>query len=61
MDNVEVNTIGTQKNNPLEYAPGSKHHHLNMSTIGRHVGWLYIYIYIERETDKEYGIYETEF
>ena len=39
-DNLMVNTVGTEPNSPISYAPGSEHHHLTMSTIGRHGGQL---------------------
>ena len=35
-DDLMVNTIGTEPNAPIVYAPGSEHHHLTMSKIGRH-------------------------
>ena len=35
-DDLMVNTIVTEPNAPIVYAPGSEHHHLTMSKIGRH-------------------------
>ena len=36
------NTLGTEPNAPLAYAPGSKLHHQTMRMIGGHKGRLYI-------------------
>ena len=41
-DNLMVNTIGTEPNDPIVYNLGSEHHHLTMSKIGRHGGQLEI-------------------
>ena len=49
-DNLMVNTVGTEPNSPISYAPGSEHHHLTMSTIGRHGGQLEK----ERDTYRRY-------
>ena len=35
-DTVAFNTIETEPITPLDYAPGSEHHHLTMSMLGGH-------------------------
>ena len=39
-DNVAVNTIGTEPNDPLAYAPGLEHHQRTMSKLGGQGGQL---------------------
>ena len=50
-----INTIGTEPNDPLSYAPGSEHQHLNMSMVGGHGGQLDREIDIEISSESSSG------